>query len=67
MQFEVQGQNYFLRFHPGEGRWYLLKPTDHGVSGMAVLDDGGLPAALNFPVLHEDEEEEGEGPETLVN
>ncbi len=65
MQFEIQGQSYFLQFHPGEGRWYLLKPTIHGVAGMAVLDDGGSPT-VNLPVLHENGGEE-EGPETVVN
>jgi hypothetical protein len=53
MQFEVQGQSYFLQFHPGERRWYLLKPTLHGVAGIAVLDDGGVPTGI---VLTEDEE-----------
>jgi hypothetical protein len=40
MQFQVQGQNYYLKFDPNVGRWYLLKPTLDGYSGMAVLDDG---------------------------
>ena len=40
MQFQVQGQNYYLKFDPGVGRWYLLKPTPDGYTGMAVLDDG---------------------------
>ncbi len=36
MQFQVQGQNYYLKFDPGAGRWYLLKPTLDGFTGMAV-------------------------------
>jgi len=40
MQFQVQGQNYYLKFDPGVGRWYLLKRTLGGYTGMAVLDDG---------------------------
>ncbi len=55
MQFEIQGQDYFLRFHPGEGRWYLLKPTIHGITGMAVLDDEGPPRGV---VSLPDEEDE---------
>ena len=59
MQFEVQGQNYFLQFHPGERRWYLLKPTLHGVAGMAVLDDGG-PATGIIPAADNEEEDQNE-------
>jgi hypothetical protein len=55
MQFEVQGQNYFLQFHPGERRWYLLKPTRNGVAGMAVLDDG-TPATGIIPIPEEEDE-----------
>ncbi|MGA2961159.1 MAG: hypothetical protein ABSD96_05755 [Candidatus Korobacteraceae bacterium] len=40
MQFQVQGQNYYLKFDPGVGRWYLLKRTLDGFTGMPVLDDG---------------------------
>jgi len=48
MQFQVQGQNYYLKFDPGVGRWYLLKPTPNGYSGMAVLDDGGQPPEVQL-------------------
>ena len=40
MQFQIQGQNYYLKFDPGVGRWYLLKPTADGYAGMEVVDDG---------------------------
>jgi len=40
MQFQVQGQNYYLKFDQGVGRWYLLKRTLDGFTGMPVLDDG---------------------------
>jgi len=56
MQFEVQGQNYFLTFHSEDGRWYLLKPTHDGFTGMAVLDDSAPSTAV--PVLIPDEQEE---------
>ncbi|MGP8186881.1 MAG: hypothetical protein ACLQKY_12510 [Terracidiphilus sp.] len=33
-----------MKFDPGVGRWYLLRPTSNGYTGMAVLDDGGQPS-----------------------
>jgi hypothetical protein len=54
MQFQVQGQNYYLKFDPGAGRWYLLKPTLGGFTGMAVLDDDPRPTGTDIP------EEQGE-------
>ncbi len=46
MQFEVNGQVYFLNFAPGEGRWFVLKPTSDGFAAMPVVDDD---AAMLFP------------------
>jgi hypothetical protein len=46
MQFQVQGQNYYLKFDPGAGRWYLLKRTLDGFTGMAVLDDNAQPTGV---------------------
>ncbi len=63
MQFQVQGQNYYLKFDPGVGRWYLLKPTLNGYTGMAVLDDGALPAAPDL--LPEDQDEQEDGQKTV--
>ena len=60
MQFEVRGQSYFLQFHQGEGRWYLLKPTPHGIDGMPVRDDSTPARAA---ILIPDEEPENQ----LVN
>jgi hypothetical protein len=57
MQFQVQGQNYFLKFDPGAGRWYLLKPTFGGFTGMAVLDDDPRPAGSEMiPEAQEEHE-----------
>jgi len=57
MQFQVQGQNYFLKFDPSVGRWYLLKPTPNGYSGMMVLDDGGEPPGADlFPEEQEEKQ-----------
>jgi len=60
MQFQVQGQNYFLKFDPGVGRWYLLKPTFDGYTGMAVLDDGNdgiRPTGVDLIPEEHDEQE----------
>jgi hypothetical protein len=39
MQFEVNGQTYFLNFDPSEGRWFVYEPTKDGMLGMPVHDD----------------------------
>ncbi len=40
MNFELNGQTFFLNFVPGEGRWFLYAPTMLGMQRMAVADDG---------------------------
>ena len=40
MQFEVNGQTYFLNFDAGEGRWFVYEPTRDGTLAMPVHDDG---------------------------
>lgn len=39
MQFEVNGQVYFLNFEPSEGRWLVYEPTKDGMLAMPVHDD----------------------------
>ncbi len=39
MQFEVNGQNYFLAFVEEERRWYVFAPTPAGVRRIAVYID----------------------------
>ncbi len=39
MQFEVNGQDYFLNFVPDEGRWFVFKPTRGGVAAIPVVED----------------------------
>ncbi len=39
MQFEVNGQNYFLAFVEDDGRWYVLAPTASGVTRIPVYVD----------------------------
>lgn len=50
MQFEVNGQNYFLNFVPEEGRWFLLKPTRSGLQAMRVVNDDGAEFLTNVEV-----------------
>ena len=40
MQFEVNGQLYFLNFDPREGRWFVYEPTRDGMLAVPVHDDG---------------------------
>ena len=39
MQFEVNGQLYFLNFDASEGRWFVYESTKDGILTMAVHDD----------------------------
>ena len=39
MQFEVNGQDYFLNFVEDERRWFVLVPTETGVSRIPVYVD----------------------------
>ena len=39
LQFEVNGQVYFLNFAEDQGKWFLLKPTATGVIAIPVYND----------------------------
>ena len=39
MQFEVNGQDYFLNFVEDERRWFVLVPTETGVTRIPVYVD----------------------------
>ncbi|GAC1427971.1 MAG: hypothetical protein NVS1B11_18330 [Terriglobales bacterium] len=39
MQFEVNGQDYFLNFLEDEGRWYVFAPTATGVQRIPIYLD----------------------------
>lgn len=39
MQFEVNGQTYFLAFVEDERRWYVFAPTNIGVNRIPVYVD----------------------------
>ena len=40
LQFEVNGQDYFLNFVEDERRWFVLVPTPTGVTRIPVYIDG---------------------------
>jgi hypothetical protein len=39
LQFEVNGQNYFLAFVEAEHSWYVFAPTTTGVNRIPVYVD----------------------------
>ncbi len=39
MEFEVNGQNYFLGFVEDERRWYVFAPTASGLNRIPVYVD----------------------------
>jgi len=49
LQFEVNGQVYFLNFVDDEGRWYVFAPTPTGVNRIPVYVDA--PKYERFGVL----------------
>lgn len=57
MNFEVNGQSYFLNFHPEEGRWMLLTPTRSGVRRIEIVDDNQpMLGVVTIPVSPSDVE-----------
>ena len=52
MQFEVNGQAFFVNFVPEEGRWYCYAPTEHGIQRIPVATDSA--PFESFPVPEED-------------
>jgi hypothetical protein len=40
LQFEVNGQEYFLNFMEDERRWFVLVPSETGVNRIPVYVDG---------------------------
>jgi hypothetical protein len=39
MQFQVNGQDYFLNFVDDEGRWFVFAPTSTGVQRIPIYVD----------------------------
>ena len=50
MQFEVNGQNYFLQFSPEDGEWFWLRPSLDGLERLASADDSELVTEKLIPV-----------------
>jgi hypothetical protein len=53
LQFEVNGQAFFVNFVPEEGRWYCYAPTEHGIQRIPVATDSA--PFENFTFLDEPE------------
>jgi len=54
LQFEVNGQTYFLNYFPAEG-WALLAPTPQGIRQMRVVNDDAVDL-FSLLMLGEDED-----------
>ena len=39
MQFEVLGQQYFLKYLDDEERWFLFRPGTHGIEQIPIQED----------------------------
>ena len=53
LQFELNGQLYFLNFDPSEGRWFVYESTKDGMLAMPVHDDAPplvMPSAVMLDV-----------------
>jgi hypothetical protein len=59
LNFEVNGQMFFVNFVPEEGRWYCYAPTPNGVQRIPVAMDAA--PFENFTVAPE------EGKKRVVN
>jgi hypothetical protein len=47
LQFEVNGQSYFLTFVEDERRWYVFSPTATGLHRMPVYMDAPVLGSLS--------------------
>lgn len=52
MQFEINGQVYFLSFLEEQGRWIVTKPTLEGIEVIPVYVD--VPKYERFGILEKD-------------
>ena len=43
MQFEVLGQQYFLKYLDDEKRWFLFRPSPNGIEQIPVEEDSAQP------------------------
>jgi hypothetical protein len=49
VQFEVNGQMFFVNFVPEEGRWYCYAPTPDGMQRIQVAMDSAPFESFTFP------------------
>ena len=49
MQFEVNGQNYFLQFSAEDGEWFLRRPRRDGLERLSIADDADLKNEMLIP------------------
>lgn len=47
MQFQINGQDYFLAFVEDERRWYLFAPKPEGIQRFPVYVDAVKGSAVN--------------------
>lgn len=43
MQFEVNGQKYFLQYSPEENQWVFFRPSEDGLEFFDIADDTAQP------------------------
>lgn len=55
MQFEINGQSYFLNYVPAQG-WMLFAPTLNGVRELTVVNDDNV-EILRHVVVEEEQDE----------
>ncbi len=56
MNFQINGQPYFLNFVPSEGKWFMFAPSLHGMQAIPVADDAHIHFD-KFVLMPNDEEE----------
>jgi len=56
MNFEVNGQMFFVNFVPEEGRWYCYAPTPGGLQRLPVSTDSAPFERFAIPIDEEAKE-----------
>jgi hypothetical protein len=56
LQFEVNGEDYFLNFIEDERRWFVFAPSPTGLQRIPVYIDGSDPERIS--ILDQDEDDE---------
>jgi hypothetical protein len=58
MQFQVKGNDYFLRFDRANGCWFVFEPTARGLRRTPVVNDDAEFGAFRYVVAPDEEHEE---------